>query len=815
LTATESDSYFWTPNGETTQSITVTEPGDYGVSITDENGCSNQSQTVSITIYTTETVVISTSGSLKFCDGEDVTLTASAGDTYTWYPNGETDQSIVVSDSGQYVVTVIDANGCSSTSDTANVIVIPNPEPIIIADGPTGFCDGETVILSSSIVGGNVWSPNAEETDSITVGESGDYFVTTTDKDGCIGESNVITVTVFDTPTPTITASGSTEICENDSVILTSSIADSYLWTPNGETDQSITVYQSGTYSVTVVDANGCEGEALTAVEITVFETEPVSVSVNGPLEFCDGGEVILTSSVSDSYTWSPNGETSQSITATESGEYVVSVTDANGCEIVSDTVEVVVFDLPEPIVVLSGSATFCEDDSLTLTAPISDVYLWYPHGQTTQSITVFEEGSYAVQVADANTCVNTSDTVDVTVFVATEIEITADGVTEFCADDEVVLTATSGQSYEWSPNGEQTQEITVTESGQYVVSVTDANGCSYDSDTLNVEVFNLPIVSVDVTGDLVFCEGETVDLTAVSPDAVTYQWLENGASINGASSESITVGDSSLYTVTVTDGNGCTASDDAPIMTVGPAPVAVVPEDQWMCAYEDVTLIASGGDDYVWSNGETGSTITVAPDSAMYYTVTVTNEFCSFTSSDSALVSLYPSPIAEIKTNPSGILEVNHDFTDVSGDSSIVYWEWNYGDGDFEEEQHPDHMYGSEEFFTVILTVENEFGCIDTDTAEVEITQVIDIPNVFTPDDDGINDFIFIDNFGVDEYEFTIYNRWGLVMHYDASTEISWDGRTPAGAEADAGTYYYVLNVLNPHSEGNFNQTGTITLIR
>jgi gliding motility-associated-like protein len=204
-----------------------------------------------------------------------------------------------------------------------------------------------------------------------------------------------------------------------------------------------------------------------------------------------------------------------------------------------------------------------------------------------------------------------------------------------------------------------------------------------------------------------------------------------------------------------------------------------------------------------------------VAPDSATYYTVTVTNEFCSFTSSDSVLVSLYPSPIAEIETNPSGILEVNHDFTDASGDSSIVYWEWNYGDGDFEEEQHPDHMYGSEEFFIVILTVENEFGCIDTDTAEVEITQVIDIPNVFTPDDDGINDFIFIDNFGVDEYEFTIYNRWGLVMHYDASTEISWDGRTPAGAEADAGTYYYVLNVLNPHSEGNFNQTGTITLIR
>ena len=815
LTATESESYFWTPNGETTQSITVTESGDYGVSITDENGCSNESQFVTVTVYDLPQVDITANGPTEFCEGDSVTLTATSADAYQWLPNGEITQAITVSESGSYSVTVTDGNGCMATSALTVVNVLESDTASITVTGVTELCEGEEVTLTSSLGDFYLWSPNGETTQSVVVTESGDYSVSVINQSGCTELSDTVEVVVNPLPQPVITADGPTEFCKNDSVTLTATTADSYLWSPNGETTQSITVYESDIYSVTVTDQNGCEGEATSGVEVTVFEIEPASVSANGPLEFCDGDEVVLTASVGDLYVWYPNGEVDQAITVTESGQYVVTVTDANGCEAASDTVDVTVYDLPEPVVSASGPTTFCEGDSVILTVTQSDAYLWSPDGQITQAITVYEEGSYVVEVTDANGCSASSTATVVTVYEATEIEITASGATEFCADDEVVLTATAGQSYVWSPNGEQTQFITVNESGEYIVSVTDANGCSYDSDTLDVEVFELPTVSIDVTGDLIFCEGETVDLTAVTPNVVTYEWLENGSTISGADSEILAVGDSSLYTVIVTDVNGCTATDDAPIMTVGEVPVAVVSEDQWMCVEGDVTLLASGGQNYLWSNGSTDASITVSPDSAMYFTVSVTNEFCSFVSSDSALVSLYPSPIAEILTNPNGILEVNHDFTDVSGDSSIVYWAWDYGDGEFEELQNPDHLYSSEGFFTVILTVENEFGCVDTDTAEVEVTQVIDIPNVFTPNNDGINDFIFIDNFGVDQYEFTVYNRWGLVMHHDSSGEISWNGRTPAGHEAEAGTYYYTLDVLNPHSEGNFQRKGTITLIR
>ncbi|MBI1287931.1 MAG: HYR domain-containing protein, partial [Flavobacteriales bacterium] len=810
------DDYDWHPNGEITQAITVSEAGDYWVMVTDTNGCAGNSDTVSVEIFMPDTAVITANGPTEFCAGDQVTLTASQGSAYLWSPNGETTPSIVVTASGEYSVEVTDANGCSSTSDTMEIIVNPNPTPSITPDGPTEFCPGETVTLTASVADGYLWSPNGQTTQSITIGEDGIYTVTVVDSNGCSGTSNGVTVTVFPTPNPTISTNGPTEFCEGGSVTLTSTSASSYLWTPNGETTQSISVTESGVYSVTIVDANGCEGSVLTAVEVTVFEPDTATVTASGLTEFCEGGEVGLTASGGSSYQWAPNGETTQSITATATGTYVVTVTDANGCATSSDSVDVTVFNNPEPAISMSGATTFCEGDSVTLTAPSSLAYLWEPGGQTTQSITVFAAGSFSVQVADANTCVGTSDTVDVEVFEATPVAITADGPTSFCDGGEVNLTATGGQSYAWNPNGEQTQSISVSQSGEYVVTVVDTNGCSYDSDTTEVTVFDLPEVLVSVDGPTATCEGDTILLTATaSPSNVNYQWFDNSQPMGGETDSTLDVLEASTYSVTVTDENGCTAIDNAPTVEFVPVPVAVVSEDQWMCTNDSVTLVASGGDNFVWSDGSTGASITVSPDSITVYTVTVSNDLCSETSSASTTVTLYPSPTAVIGTLPNGALEVMVPFNDASGDSSIVGWYWDFGDGEFSEEQDTEHPYGSEGFFTVTLTVSNEFGCTDMDTVEIEITQIIDVPNVFTPNHDGYNDFLYIDNFGVIQYTMTIYNRWGLVMHHDETGEVFWDGKTPAGLDAAPGTYYYTLDVINEFSEGSFKKTGTITLIR
>jgi len=670
------------------------------------------------------------------------------------------------------------------------------------------------LVLTSTAAESYLWAPNGETTQSITVSTQGSYSVTVTDENGCTGESDPMVITVFDNPTPDITASGPIEFCEGDSVVLTSTEADTYLWSPNGETTQSITVFETGSYLVSVVDTNGCTGDAH-VVNVTVFEVESVTIGSDGPKDFCEGEDVVLTASGVGPFLWSPNGETTASITVENAGIYTATVTDINGCATTSDSIIVTVFPNPEPDVTALGSTTFCEGDSALLMASESEFYEWAPNGENTQNITVFETGAYSVMVTDTNGCSGVSEETVVTVFEETEVSISADGPTAFCDGGEVTLTATLGQSYEWLPTGDTTASIVVTEGGTYTVSIIDVNGCSYASDELEVELFELPEVEVQADGPIEFCEGESVDLLAISPNDVTYQWLENGVDLTGETSTTLNVDDESIYSVVVTDTNGCIATAIGPILIIGPAPNASLGSDQWLCPEDSITLTATGGDLFLWNNGSTEASITVSPDEVSEYSVIVTNANCELSSYDTVIVSLYEAPFALIGADSLGLLENEMTFSDISGDGSIIGWDWDFGDGNYDDVQNPEHTFSTEEEFTVILTVENEFGCTDTDTIVVEVIQVIDIPNVFTPNDDGINDEVAIRNNGVSDYEITIYNRWGIMMHHDVSGEIFWDGRTPAGAEAKAGTYYYILKVFNEFSLGDFTQTGTVTLIR
>ena len=816
LTSSVADSYLWVPNGETTQSITVTTAGSYGVSVVDANGCGNESQLVDVSVFVIPAIDISANGPTEFCDGGSVTLSSTAGSGFVWAPNGETSQSITVSTAGQYSVTLVDVNGCYASSDTITVVVNPNPTPTVSADGDRTFCEGGSVTLTSSLADAYLWSPNGETSQSILVNASGDYSVTVTDNNGCVGTSSATTVTVNPNPVPTINASGPTEFCQGGSVSLTSSSASSYSWSPNGEITQSITVSESGSYSVSVVDQNGCSGQSTTVVDVVVFEPDTVTITVSGATDFCEGGSVTLTSSLADAYLWSPTSENTQTITVTSSGSYSVTATDANGCTSVSASVDVTVFDDPNPVIAISGPTTFCEGDSVVLTAPASVAYLWFPDGETTQSITVSQSGSYSVQIGDVNLCVWSSDTVDVNVLEPAIVDVTANGPLTFCDGGSVTLTATGGGTYLWASNGQQTPSIVVNASGEYSVTVVDANGCSSDSDTITVTENDLPVVAVTITGPVEFCEGESTVLLANStPVGIAYQWYDGGTVILGANGPTLSVDDASTYTVQVTDANGCSSTATAPTVSISPIPVAVIGPDMAVCPGDSVVLTASGGGNFLWSNGATTPSITVWPSSDTAYSVVVSTEFCDQTSSDTINITLLATPTALISTNANGVLEVAHLFSDGSGDVSIVDWAWDFGDGTFDDAQNPDHTFSDEDSFTVTLTVANQFGCTDTDTVVVTVRQVIDIPNVFTPNGDGYNDVLFIDNFGVVDYELTIYNRWGIVMHYDISGEIFWDGRTPAGKEAAAGTYYYTLIVKNEFSVGNLDLSGFITLIR
>jgi hypothetical protein len=643
--------YQWTYGGNLTVnsidgrtlSFTTTGAGsiNLGMTVTAGTGCSNQNQG-SITLQIGSPLTVSPSGPTAICQGSSVTLTASSNMLSYHWSTGETTRSITVSQAGTYSVTGVSGNGCTSRSADTTVTVLPLPDATITASGPTTFCAGGNVTLTSPAGSGYSyqWS-NGATTRSITVGVSGNFWVSVRDQAGCYNSSTV-TVTVSPLPSATITASGPTTFCAGGSVTLTaSSGGSSYLWS-TGATTQAITVNSSGNYSVTVTDANGCSATS-TPRSVTVNPLPSVSVTASGPTTFCAGGAVTLSATGSTgSYLWSTGART-QSITVSTSGSYSVNLIDANGCSVNSAPTTVTVNALPTATITASGPTTFCAGGSVTLTASSGASYAW-SNGATTQSITVNSSGNYSVTVTDANGCSATSSATAVTVNALPSATITASGPTTFCAGGSVTLTASSGASYAWS-NGATTQSITVSASGNYSVTVTGANGCSATSSATAVTVNALPSATITASGPTTFCAGGSVTLTASS--SVSYAWS------NGATTQSITVNSPGNYSVTVTDANGCSATSSATAVTVNPLPsAAITPSGSTtFCAGGSVILTGSDGASWLWSNGATTQSITVNSSGSYSVTVTGTNG-CSATSSATA-VTVNALPSATI--TPSG----------------------------------------------------------------------------------------------------------------------------------------------------------------
>jgi PKD repeat protein len=335
--------YLWS-NNATTQTINVTTSGTYSVIVTKSNGCSATSNSIVVTVNPTPTApVISANGPTTFCNGGNVMLTSSQASGIMWSDNS-TAASINVSASGTYDVTYTDANGCSATSAATTVTVNPNPSaPTITANGPTTFCTGDSVLLTSNQATGNVWSTSAM-TQSISVTTSGSYSVTYTDANGCSATSNSTTVSVSNAPAPTITIQGNTALCPGDMVTLTSSTADTYLWS-NSMTTQSITVSAAGTYFVTVTNTNACNGTgASSSVTVTALTAPTSSFTYNVPV--VNQYQFTNTSTGGTIFAWD-FGDASQSSAQNPahvyftSGTYTVTliVTNASGCSTTSTQV--------------------------------------------------------------------------------------------------------------------------------------------------------------------------------------------------------------------------------------------------------------------------------------------------------------------------------------------------------------------------------------------------------------------------------------------------------------------------------------------
>ncbi|MBL7904660.1 MAG: PKD domain-containing protein [Bacteroidales bacterium] len=510
-------------------------------------------------------------------------------------------------------ITVTPQNSCGSgTTATLAVLVNPMPAaPVITASGPVEFCEGGSVILSATAgYASYLWS-NGMTTQNITVNTSGTYSVVTSDVNGCASlTSNQIDVNVHMQFVPVVTASGPTNLCIGESVTLSAPTGyASYVWN-TGQTSASIVVNSAGNYNVTVTDLFGCVSLPSANIAVTVNSTPATPViTASGPVSFCAGGSVTLSAPAGyASYLWS-NGETTQSILVTSSGIFSVTVSTLSGCSsLPSAPVSVLVNPYPAtPVITALGATTFCNGQSVVLSATAGFAsYLW-SNGAVTQNITVTESGSYTVVVSDAIGCSSqASAPVSVTVLQPATPAITANGPINFCTGGSVMLSAPAGfAAYLWS-NGEITQNITVTVSGSYSVQVTDAMGCISDpSNIIAVNVYppSTPPV-IFANGPTSLCDGETVTLMAPAGYAV-YVWS------NGQTTQNIIVSTPGNYFVTVTDVNGCTsvASNVITVDVVTP-PTADAGSNADVCAGDNYTINDASASDYsslTWTSSGSG----------------------------------------------------------------------------------------------------------------------------------------------------------------------------------------------------------------
>jgi hypothetical protein len=471
-------------NGATSTNYTALQLGQYSCQITASNGCQTQPIVNYQQFSPPATPTITASGASTFCSGGSVTLTSSSATGNTW-SNGATTQSITVSNSGNYTVSV--SNGtCSSSSSITAVTVNPVPTtPTITANGPTIFCSGGSVTLTSSSANGNIWS-NGATSQSITVSNSANYTVSVSNGT-CSSSSLATTVTVNQVPTiPTITASGPTTFCSGGSVTLTSSSAMGNYWS-NGATSQSITVSNSGNYTVSVSNGTCSSTSSTTSVTVNPVPTIP-TITASGPTTFCSGGSVTLTSSSATGNTWS-NGATSQTITVTNSGNYYITVSNGSCYENSTSTL-VTVNDLPAtPTITAIGNTTFCSGDSVLLASSYINGNFW-SNNLTTQSIYVSQSGLFSVQFTDNNGCASISSPTVVNVLPLPQVTIISNGSTTICEGETVSITSSPSNSYFWS-NGMTSQSINVNQTGSYSVSVISSNGCSNSSTIINIIVNN------------------------------------------------------------------------------------------------------------------------------------------------------------------------------------------------------------------------------------------------------------------------------------------------------------------------------------
>ncbi|MEL7427452.1 MAG: hypothetical protein AAFN81_30965, partial [Bacteroidota bacterium] len=585
--ATGYSNYVW-GDGTTGDQLQVDIAGTYTLSAIDSNGCAVAASYDVAALPAPQVEIV---GDALICENGTGALQVSSVsdlDTYTWSVPGQTTENLSIDTPGAYSVTVIDDNGCQASASAMVGLSIPVPQIL----GDDDYCLGEsTVLMVADTFATYQWSGGGTSSSStLTVDSPGDYTLVVTDALGCSGTA---TIAVAENALPEPVIGGNPEFCFGESTMLDAGAGfQSYEWSVPGNTTQFLDVTTADNFSVTVIDNNGCIGSAVVSTEVNPLPNP----QIDGDLVFCQGAETELSSTeVYQSYLWS-NGGMEQSTTVSTDEPISLTVVDENTC---AATVSAQPDFFPVNTPQISGDLNLCLNGTTTLTADPGFASYEWSDGQSGPQATFDNAGPVTLTVVDGNGCVTERQALLNNYPIEPLNVIPA---ATFCAGESADLTAAGNFiSYEWSSQ-DSTATITISEPGVYVVTATDANGCTVVAEGSAVE-FALP--EPEIEGLLSFCDGFNTTLSTTE-NFVSYEWSEN------SSTPEITIGTAGIVSVTVTDSNGCIGSTSAELETVTDLdPLILGPGG--FCPGESVELIVDEPYlTYEWSNGGDESSISV-----------------------------------------------------------------------------------------------------------------------------------------------------------------------------------------------------------
>ncbi|MBI5218085.1 MAG: hypothetical protein HY958_04065, partial [Bacteroidia bacterium] len=696
----------------TTPSISATT--NYYVDAT-ANGCTTASRTVvTATVYTTPSITAVTPGSR--CDAGTVALgaTASAG-TINWYDvatggaslgTGSSFTTPSISTTTNYYVDAT-VNGCTTASRTV-VTATVYTLPVVIANTTSDtVCTGIQVTLTGSGALSYTWNNGVTNGMAFAPAATATYTVTGTDVNGCTDTDQIIIV-VNSLPTVVANATNNT-ICNGTSITLTGSGTLSYAW-DNGVTNGvAFAPAATTTYTVTGTDMNGCTDTDQITITVNALPTV-VAIATNDTI--CTGTSITLTGSGALSYVWNNGVNNGVPFVPVATTTYMVTGTDANGCQNVDD-VTIVVNPVPVASVLSYTQPTICgaTDGSVTVTDNVSYTYLWNTvPAQTTSTASNLGAGNYIVTVSLGSCIIQLNQSIsDPAAPTITLTSSDADGTV--CAGESVEFTADGiiAGNYIFFVNGVANDTVTYPANTFILNNITSAvsvfvegieGTCTGVSDAITITTFPIPVVSAN--GNATICEGFThnilLNLVGTQPWTLL---ISDGASTdtihnvnNSSYSYPVSPANTTTYSISGIDANGCSDIDQV-IITVNPLPViSINASSTSVCSGGEVTLTASGADTYSWSGGIINGT-PFTPVASATYNVTGTDVNGCVNTSD-----------IEITVNE--IYTISNSAVICDGDSLFAGGLWQYSSGTFTDSLTT--IFGCDSVITTVLIVNSAF---------------------------------------------------------------------------------------------------------